>query len=184
MTETILAIAILLSLVVLGGLISIGNERQRKAIDRISEHAEAWAIEDLRLKRGQIEGSISIEDPVGWLSRAAARTLGRQVQLSLIEVLESPTTISCVDNTSGETILFSLLSPKELRSLFREKRSELSKRGAQHPLVPLRKEINANKMNILNAGIQFDFELPIVWKKLTQKREGGGHLWLYSHQKA
>ena len=37
MTETILAIAILFSLVVLGGLISIGNERQRKAIDRITE---------------------------------------------------------------------------------------------------------------------------------------------------
>ena len=64
MTETIFAIAILFSLVVLGGLISIGNERQRKAIDKLSENAQAWAIEDLRLKRGQIEGSISIEDPV------------------------------------------------------------------------------------------------------------------------
>ena len=179
MTEAILAIAILFSLVVLGGLISIGNERQRKAIDRISEHAEAWAIEDLRLKRGQIEGSISIEDPVGWLSTAASRALGRQFQLNLIEVLENPTTLSCIDNTSGETVLFSLLSPKELRILSKEKRSELSKRGTQHQLVPWRKEIYAKEMNVLNAGIRFDIELSAIWERMAKKQIDEERIWVY-----
>ncbi len=179
MTETILAIAILISLVVLGGLISIGNERQRKAIDKISKNAQAWAIEDLRLKRGQIEGSISIEDPVAWLSTAASRVLDRQLQLSLIEVLDNPAAISCVDNTSGETLLFSLLSPKELRSLSREKRSELSKRGAHHPLLPWRKEIEFVEMNILNAGIRFDLELPVMWQEVMKEKLDKGQLWGY-----
>ena len=180
MTETILAITILFSLVILGGLISIGNERQRKAIDRISTHAEAWAIEDLRLKRGQIEGSISIEDPVGWLSTAASRVLGRQVRLNLIEILDNPTAISCIDEISGEAVLFSLLSPKELHTLSKEKRSELSKRGAQHPLVPLQTGIEPIEMNILNAGVRFDLEIPIVWQIFTKEEINREKLWEYS----
>lgn len=179
MTETILAIAILFSLVVLGGLISIGNERQRRAIDQISEHAEAWAIEDLRLKRGQIEGSISIEDPIGWLSTAMSKALGRQVRLNFIEVLEHPMTISCLDESSGVAVLFSLLSPKELRALSREKRSELSKRGAQHPLLPWRKDVDPIEMNILNAGIRFDLELPVVLDKLIKTQEDKEKMWAY-----
>ena len=179
MTETILAIAILFSLVVLGGLISIGNERQRKAIDRISEHAEAWAIEDLRLKRGQIEGSISIEDPVGWLSTATSRALSRQIQLTLVEVQGNPTALSCIDETSGETVLFSLLSPKELHSLFKAKQSELSRRDAQHPLISLQKGVDAVEMNILNAGIYFDLELPVVLGKITKTTENKERMWVY-----
>lgn len=179
MTEIMLAIAILFSLVVLGGLISIGNERQRKAIDRISEHAQAWAIEDLRLKRGQIEESVSIEDPIGWLSTATSKALGRQIQLNLIEILDHPTTISCTDENSGDAVLFSLLSPKELHILSREKRSELSKRGAQHPLVPWRKEIEAVEMNILNASIRFDIELPAMWQGMAKEKTDRERLWGY-----
>ncbi len=179
MTETILAIAILFSLVVLGGLISIGNERQRKAIDRISENAEAWAIEDLRLKRGQFEGSISIEDPIGWLSTAVSKALGRQISLTFIEVLEHPVAISCLDESSGAAVLFSLLSPKELRALSREKRSELSKRGAQHPLLPWRKDVAPTEMNILNAGIRFDLELPVVWQGMSKEKITREKLWGY-----
>ncbi|MBT7072549.1 MAG: hypothetical protein HN855_09540 [Anaerolineae bacterium] len=181
MTETILAIAILFSLIVLGGLISIGNERQRKAIDKISEHAQAWAIEDLRLKRGQVEGSVSIEDPVAWLSTAASRALGMQIQLTLVEVLENPTALSCIDETSGDAIFFSLSSPKELRSLFREKRSELSKRGAQHPLAQRKKGIDAFEMNILNAGVRFDIDLIPSWQKMSGNFTTSHYLWVYQH---
>ena len=179
MTETILAIAILFSLVVLGGLISIGNERQRKAIDRISEHAEAWAIEDLRLKRGQVEGSISIENPIGWLGTAASRALGQELQINLIEVLENPTALSCIDELSGTSVLFSLSSPKELRTLSKEKRSELSKRGAHHPLVPWQKEIDSFEMNILNAGVHFDLELSAFLRKTIKTREDKEKMWVY-----
>jgi hypothetical protein len=179
MTEYILVIAILFSLVVLGGLISIGNERQGKAIDKISEYAQAWAIEDLRLKRGQIRGSISIDDPIVWLSTAASRALGRQVQLNLFEVLENPTVLSCVDQTSGETVFFSILSPKEFRTLSKEKRSKLSKRGTQHPLVPCPKGMVATEMNVLNAGFRFDIELASAWQKLSRNSTISKYLWAY-----
>jgi hypothetical protein len=183
MTDYILVIAILFSLVVLGGLISVGNERQRKAIDKISEHAQAWAIEDLRLKRGQIEGNISIEDPIAWLSTAASRALGRQIQLTQVEVLENPTALSCITETSGESVLFSLLSPKELRARSKVKQSELSKRGAQHPLVPLQKGVDGFEMNILNAGVNFDLELPVMWQKVRKEQISKEKLWGYISQK-
>ena len=40
-------------MVFFGALISVGNERQRKAIDGIREQASFWAEQDLRLKRAR-----------------------------------------------------------------------------------------------------------------------------------
>ncbi len=53
MIDYLLALTVIIALIVFGTLISVGNERQRKAIDSISQQTQAWAIEDLRLKRGQ-----------------------------------------------------------------------------------------------------------------------------------
>ena len=160
MIDYLLALTVLIALIVLGALISVGNERQRKAIDSISRQTQAWAIEDLRLKRGQVEANISIDNPIAWLNTAVSRVLGRQTQLSVPEIAESPFAVSFVDHYAGETLVFSLLSPQVLRKLSRERRSELSKRTNQHPLIPWRKGITSFEMTMLNAGICFDLELP------------------------
>jgi hypothetical protein len=179
MIDYLLALTVLIALIVLGALISVGNERQRKAIDSISRQTQAWAIEDLRLKRGQVEANISVDNPIAWLNTAASRVLGRQTQLSVPEIAEHPLAISFVDQYTGETLVFSLLSPKMLRKLSREKRSELSKRTNQHPLIPLRKGIAPLEMTILNAGIRFDIELPVAWKEITKKQTNREKLWVY-----
>ena len=179
MIDYLLALTVLIALIILGALISVGNERQRKAIDSISKQTQAWAIEDLRLKRGQVEANISIDNPIAWLNTAASRVLGQQTQLSVPEIAENPLVVSFVDHHSGETLLFSLLSPKMLRKLSKEKRSELNKRTNQHPLIPWRKGITTFEFTILNAGIRFDFELPIVWKAITKQQTNSEHLWIY-----
>ena len=166
-------------MIVLGALISVGNERQRKAIDSISRQTQAWAIEDLRLKRGQVEANISIDNPIAWLNTAASRALGRQTQLSAPDIAEDPFAVSFVDHYSGETLVFSLLSPKTLRKLSKEKRSELSKRTSQHPLIPWRKGIASFEMTILNAGIRFDLELPVAWQAITKEQVNNEYLWVY-----
>jgi hypothetical protein len=179
MIDYLLALTVLIALIVLGALISVGNERQRKAIDSISQQTLAWAIEDLRLKRGQVEANISIDNPIAWLNTAASRALGRQTQLSAPEIEEDPFAVSFVDHYSGETLFFSLLSPKTLRKLSKVKRSELSKRTSQHPLIPWQKGIASFEMTILNAGIRFDLELPVAWKEITKKQTNSEHLWVY-----
>ena len=179
MIDYLLALTVLIALIVLGALISVGNERQRKAIDSISRQTQAWAIEDLRLKRGQVEANISIDNPIAWLNTAASRALGRQTQLSAPEIAENPLVISFVDHYAGETLIFSLLSPKVLRKLSKEKQSELSKRNSQHPLIPWRKGITSFEMTILNAGIRFDLELPVAWQSITKEQTNSEHLWGY-----
>ena len=179
MIDYLLALTVLIALIVLGALISVGNERQRKAIDSISQQTQAWAIEDLRLKRGQVEANISIDNPIAWLNTAASRALGRQTQLSAPDIAEDPFAVSFVDHYSGETLVFSLLSPKALRKLSKAKRSELSKRTSQHPLIPWRKGITSFEMTILNAGIRFDLELPIAWQAITKEQVNNENLWVY-----
>ena len=179
MIDYLLALIVLIALIVLGALISVGNERQRKAIDSISQQTQAWAIEDLRLKRGQVEANISIDNPIAWLNTAASRVLGRQTQFSTPEISENPFAVSFVDHYAEETLVFSLLSPKILRKLSKEKRSDLSKRTNQHPLIPWRKGINPFEMNMLNAGIRFDLELPIAWQALTKEQTSSEYLWGY-----
>lgn len=179
MIDYLLAFTVLIALIVLGALISVGNERQRKAIDSISRQTQAWAIEDLRLKRGQVEANISIDNPIAWLNTAVSRMLGRETQLSAPEITESPLAVSFVDHYSGETLIFSLLSPKVLRKLAKEKRSELSKRTNQHPLIPWRKSISSFEMTILNAGIRFDLELPMAWKDIAKEKTNSEKLWAY-----
>ncbi|MBC8508394.1 MAG: hypothetical protein H8D34_26355 [Chloroflexi bacterium] len=179
MIDYLLAITVLIALIVLGALISVGNERQRKAIDSISEQTQAWAIEDLRLKRGQVEANISVDNPIAWLNTAASRVLGRQTQFSVPEISENPLVVSFVDHYTGETMVFSLLSPKALRTLSKEKRSELNKRTNQHPLIPWRQGITTFEMTMLNAGIRFDLELPVAWQAITKEQTNSEHLWVY-----
>ena len=179
MIDYLLALTVIIALIVFGALISVGNERQRKAIDSISQQTQAWAIEDLRLKRGQVEANISIDNPIAWLNTTASRVLGRQTQLSVPEIAENPLVVSFVDHYTGETLVFSVLSPIVLRKLSKEKRSELSKRTNQHPLIPWRKGIAPLEMTILNAGIRFDLELPVAWKEITKKETNSEKLWVY-----
>ena len=179
MIDYLLALTVIIALIVFGALISVGNERQRKAIDSISRQTQSWAIEDLRLKRGLVEANISIDNPIAWLNTAASRILGRQTQFSVPEISEEPLVVSFDDHSSGESVIFSLISPKVLRKLSREKRSELSKRTNQHPLIPWRKGITTSELTILNAGIRFDLELPIVWKAITKEQANSEHLWIY-----
>ena len=106
MIDFILALTVLIALIVFGALISVGNERQRKAIDSISRQTQAWAIEDLRLKRGQVEANISIDNPIAWLNSAASRALGREAQLSTPEIAENPLGLLCRSLHWGNTGFF------------------------------------------------------------------------------
>jgi len=127
-----------------------------------------------------VEANVSIDNPIAWLDTAVSHALGRETQLSVPEISEAPFAVSFADHYSGETLVFSLLSPKVLRTLSREKRSELSKRTNQHPLIPWRKGITSFEMTILNAGIRFDLELPVAWKEIMKEETNSEHLWVYT----
>ena len=52
--EYLIGTSVLLAVLLLGALISAANERQRKAIDGLREQVEAWAEQDIRIKREKL----------------------------------------------------------------------------------------------------------------------------------
>ncbi len=49
--EILIGTSFVFTFVLLGALISLGNERQRRAIDGLREQTQAWAEQDIRIKR-------------------------------------------------------------------------------------------------------------------------------------
>ncbi len=70
--ELFLGIIVLFGLLFLGALISRGNERQRQAIDGLREQTQAWAEQDIRIKREKLARQISVTEPLAWLEKTAA----------------------------------------------------------------------------------------------------------------
>ena len=59
--EIILAIVVGVAVIIFGALISMGNERQRKAIDSLREQVVLWAMQDLRIKREGLARDVHVE---------------------------------------------------------------------------------------------------------------------------
>ncbi len=69
MTDVLLAVVVVGAVVAFGALISVGNERQRRAIEALHQAYKQWAVQDLRLKRGTVSTQTRIEDPTVWLTK-------------------------------------------------------------------------------------------------------------------
>jgi len=165
--EIMLAIVVVAAVIFFGALISMGNERQRRAIDELREQVVSWAVQDLRVKREKLARDIRIDDPLDWLNKVAGRACGRSLNLQIIESREHPKALLCTDGNGGEKIIFTLHSPAEIRSMKRAKKNRLDKFTDPNPLLSLPRSAIHYECSILNNGLAFDLELPLVWKELT-----------------
>src|SRR3970040_2390413 len=94
MLEVDLAVSVLAAVVVVGVLISIGNERQRKALDKLREDLRNWGLGDLEVKPEGAAREIQIMDPLAWLRDAARKATGVAWEMRAIaKVLEHPEAI-------------------------------------------------------------------------------------------
>jgi len=173
-------VVFIIAMAALGLLITLGNERNRAAIERVNQTAQEWAMQDLRLKRGTAEKAIEIRDTTHWLQSAASKALGTSIKLSAPEFLSDPDALLCFEAETGSRFAFSSDSPRELqRNLRRKKKNALDGASVNPLAVKLKKRTNIIPMNILNAGILFDLELPIAWKQITGQHLSSEQLWLY-----
>ena len=178
--EIILAIVVAAAVIFFGALISIGNERQRKAIDALREQTELWAVQDLRIKRERLVREVRVDDPLAWLNKVATKASGLVMNLQSVEYLEEANTLLCMSGDHETRIFVSPFSPKEIQRIKRERRSRLSQFDKNNPLLFLSRTTIAYEFSVLNAGILFDLELQLAWKGLTG-REIDQHekLWMY-----
>lgn len=178
--EIILAIVVAAAVMFFGALISLGNERQRKAIDSLREQAVLWAVQDLRMKRERLARDVHVEDPLGWFSKIVAKTCGQNLKLQFVEAFENPQVLICADEDSGRKVIFTLLSPADVYAIKRAKRSQLSRYADGNPLLSLPRGVRTFECSVLNSGILFDLELPIAWKGLTRNSVNEtGFMWMY-----
>ena len=178
--ELILAIVVAAAVIFFGALISIGNERQRKAIDALREQTELWAVQDLRIKRERLVREVRVDDPLAWLNKVVTKVSSLVMNLQSVEYLEEANALLCMSGDHETRIFVSPFSPKEIQRIKRERRSRLSQFGKNNPLLFLSRTTIAYEFSVLNAGILFDLELQLAWKGLTG-REIDQHekLWMY-----
>jgi hypothetical protein len=165
--EIILAVMVVVAVVFFGALISAGNERQRKAIDRLREQTVLWAVQDLRIKRESLARDIRMDDPLGWLSKVASKACGYDLNLQVVETFENPQVLICTTADGGSKVAFTLFSPAELHTLKRARRSQLGRYADRNPLLSLPRGTSSYECSVLKNGILFDLELPLAWKALS-----------------
>jgi hypothetical protein len=173
----VLALAVVIAVIIFGGLISVGNERQRKAIDHLREQVVLWAMQDLQIKREKLAREVRIEDPLTWLNKVAAKIVGYNMNLRAVEFFDTPAALVCT-TSEGKAVL-SPLSPQAIRRMKKERKSRLTQFSHNNPLNSLPKGSGIFEISALNAGIMFDLELPRAWNSLTGQDMGQTRIWLY-----
>lgn len=179
-TELLLTVAVVASVLFFGALITRGNERQRRAIDRLHTAYKQWAVQDLRLKRGMAGNQIKIEDRTAWLRKVTAQAFGRETLVMDFYKHESPVvSVEFLDASTGSTVVCALESPDEVKAIVKKKRPTIAGDLRTNPIFRFGKKTHAVELSLLNAGMLFDLELPVAWDAFTGRTTEAGTLWAY-----
>lgn len=178
--DILLAIVVASAVIFFGALISMGNERQRKAIDSLREQVVLWAVQDLKIKREHLAQTVQVPDPVGWLNKTASRGCGYDLKLQVFEIFDEPQSLICTSGDGSVKVIFSPLSPADIRRIKSGKQNRLLHPLDHNPLLLLHKNTQSYELSVLNGGILFDLELSLAWKALTGQEIGlVNSLWMY-----
>ena len=181
MTDLLLAVVVVGAIIAFGALISVGNERQRRAIDALHQAYKQWAVQDLRLKRGTVSAQTRIDDLTAWLTKITSLAFGRKTNVVDYQVHIAPiVTLELRDAERGKIFICTLESPKVLIPLLKEKCSPLRSELRTNPVFHVGKKTNAVELSILNAGAMFDIALPVAWAQLTDQITEPDTLWVYT----
>jgi len=178
--EFFLAIAVLFAILLLGALISAGNERQRKAIDGLREQAERWAEQDIRIKREKLARQIAVQDPLAWLEKVAAAALGSAPKLITVTPWqkEGLTAIVGLCQDGRRLVLSSLPRQQLLANLKVKSKGALA--GMQTTLLGDHPQSTPHyELSIVTSGMFFDLEAAQVWLTLTGETLPAQRLTMY-----
>lgn len=164
--EIVLAIVVASAVIFFGALISMGNERQRKAIDQLRDQIEYWAIHNLQIQREGLTRDVRVDDPLRWLNKIIIKCSGQDMDIQISNVFEEPQALLCM-SSRGKKVIFTTLSPTAIRKLNRGKRNRLSQNAGNNPLFSIPKKVETYEISVLNSGILFDLEFQLAWKGIT-----------------
>jgi len=179
-SELLLTVAVVASVIFFGALITRGNERQRRAIEKLHTAYKQWAVHDLRIKRGVASHQIKIEDLTSWLKKITSQAFGHETIALEYYKHESPlVSVEFQDASTGSIVVCTLESPGEVKKLLKKKRPTIAGDLRSNPIFRLGKKTLAIELSMLNAGVMFDIELPVAWSLLTGHQTASETLWAY-----
>ena len=109
--EIALAVTVVVAVVLIGVLIWIGNEQQRKALEELRTDVRDWALGDLEIKRMKAAREIRILDPMGWLDNMVRKVMGISPRISDVAgVLERPEAVVTITE-NARYLVFSPVHP-------------------------------------------------------------------------
>lgn len=178
--DAIFAIAIIACILALGAIISVGNERQRKALEAIRVQIEGWTMEDLRMKRAAAAREIQIADPRVWLEETAQRVFGSAQDVQTPEVFRCDGVAAIVAQAAdGRSLVFTPVPPQRFVKAVSDRKKD--RLGAAQVAVLGRKPRSAPyvELSVLNSGPFFDLEAQQVWQTLTGEKLPIDRLWMF-----
>ena len=178
---------LLISMTLLGLLISLGNRRVEKAIEAANQQLARWSAQDLRLKRGQTARQLRVEDPQAWLESLLARVCVERPELVQLKA-HSQSGASALVALARDGRRWLLTSQVGTASRREPLWGRLPWRRAAgrlqaaegNPLLELAPGVRPQELSILNAGLYFDLEAQQVWQALLDEELPGEMLYLYS----
>lgn len=178
--EIFLAIVVAISVIFFGALISMGNERQRRAINQLREQITLWAIKDVEIKQSRLTNTVRIDDPIEWLQGITAKTTNSYLKLQVANVFDKPQGLVCTYNNGLSVVVYSPVSPNDVRKLKRKEMKGMKRLDYPSFISFLSRNPKHYESSILNNGPLFNLELQEAWKKITNQEITSHHqLWIY-----
>jgi len=166
--EFLIGTSVLLAVLLLGALISSANERQRKAIDGLREQVEAWAEQDIRIKREKLARQITIPEPLAWLEKVSAAALGSAPKLVTATPWQENGLGAIVGLCQdGRSLVFTPVPRERLLKALKVK-SRRALDGIQSSLLgedP--KRTPYFELSVVTNGMFFDIEAAQVWQAVS-----------------
>jgi hypothetical protein len=182
--EIALAVTVVVAVVLIGVLIWVGNEQQRKALDELRTDVRQWALGDLEIKRMKAAREIRILDPMGWLDNMVRKVMGVSPRISDIAgVLDKPEAVVTITE-NARYLVFSPVHPDQMGRIIQDL-DRLQRIRDTSPLNPMRKigkrrsKVETYELSALNAGMFFDIEADKVWRMIAKRPLESNRLWIY-----
>lgn len=119
-------------------------------------------MQDLRIKRERLARDVRVDDPIAWLSQLLGKVCNFEGSLQVVEAFDEPRALVCVSISGVEKIIFAPTSPVSIHRMMSKKRSRISQYVDRNPLFALPRNVSIHEISVLNGGILFDLELPLV----------------------
>jgi hypothetical protein len=178
--ELLLAAMLLFAILLLGALISAGNERQRRAIDGLREQAERWAEQDIRIKREKLARQITVPEPLAWLEKVAADSLGSAPKLVTATPWQKDGLTALIGLCQdGRRLVFTPIPRDRLLKALKMKGKGALAEMNSTLLDDNPKRIPWFDLSVVTSGMFFDIEAGQTWQALTGEPLTTGRLTMY-----